>query len=142
MIFHTPTQYWSALLLCMHICRNLLTFRYNYKLVCPYCSCGEACSAVPHFDGPRAGRLGHAAHEASWGYFSLCIVDSITILGGKIPCTPKNCNVEMKTTFKAHRHISRHKTNVHSNECIHTAAYSMFKPTLSQNYGLIEWAAA
>ncbi len=57
-----PFFYWDR-----HICRNLLMLGKNYELVSPHWAHSEACSAVPHFDGPAAGGLGHAVHEASWG---------------------------------------------------------------------------
>ncbi len=55
--------------------------------------------------------------------------------------TKKIHRSELKTTYKARTHIYRYKTNVYSNERVHTAAYSVFKPTLSEDYQLIERGA-
>ncbi len=48
--------------------------------------------------------------------------------------------VEQKTTNQALRHISRNKTNVYSDECVHITAYSAFKLTLNEDHRLIHQA--
>ncbi len=61
----------------------------------------------------------------------------------KIPPPPKKKNhrLELKTTYKARRHLYRDKTNVFSYEHVHSTAYSVLKAALSKNYWFFERGA-
>ncbi len=57
--------------------RFFIVMHTGYKLVCPHCACGEACSAVTYFDILIASKSGCTACEASQG----------CLLWHGVPCT-------------------------------------------------------